>query len=92
MTASFDVWVHIFQYWDNAGGGLFYGYKTIVKNYKKSSALGPVSKYWLWLSFISKEDYELEMNFYETEMKSKSYHTFNNKVKLFHGNIVVIEE
>ena len=43
-------------------------------------------------SLIGSEDYELDMNFDETEFKRKSDHTSNDKVKLFCGNIVVIEE
>ena len=32
------------------------------------------------------------MNFDETELKSKSDHTYNDKIKLFRENILVIEE
>ena len=32
------------------------------------------------------------MNFYGTEIDSKSYHSSDDKVKLFRENIVVIEE
>ena len=41
---------------------------------------------------ILSEDYELDNKFDETELENISDHTSNNKVKLFHENIVVIEE
>ena len=32
------------------------------------------------------------MRIYETELKKKSYHSSNDKVKIFRENIIVIEE
>ena len=40
-----------------------------VEKYKKFSTPVPVPKYWLGFSFISSEYYELDMNFYESELK-----------------------
>ena len=51
----------------------------------------PVPEHCLEYSFVRSKFYELDMNFDEIELKSKSYHTFDYKVKLFHGYIVVIE-
>ena len=65
---------------------------TFFANYKKMSTPGPVPKNWLGFSYINSEDYELDMNFDETEFKRKSDHTSNNKVKSFRETIVVIEE
>ena len=42
---------------------------------------GPEPKYWLGFSYIHSEDKYLDMNFHETEMKSKSDHSPKNKVK-----------
>ena len=38
------------------------------------------------------KDYKFDMNFDETDMKRKLDHSSNDKVKLFHGSIVFIEE
>ena len=45
--------------------------KTFVENHKKKSTPGPNKKYWLGFSYISSEDYELDLNFDETETKGK---------------------
>ena len=60
--------------------------------YSKISTIGPVPKHWIVCYYIPWEDYELDLNFDETEMKKQSDHTSNDKVKLFYKNIVVIEE
>ena len=66
--------------------------KIAVTNYKKILTPGPVPKYWLEFSYIHSEDYELDQNSDDTELKKQSDHTFNNKVKLFREIIVVVEE
>ena len=57
--------------------------KIFFENSKKMSTPGPVSKHWLGFSFIRSEYYELDMKFYETELKIKSDHISNDEVKLF---------
>ena len=64
--------------------------KKFVKNYKKMSTPGAVPKHWLWFSYIRSEDYELDLNLYVTEMKRKTDQSSEDRVKLFHKNIVVI--
>ena len=54
------------------------------------STAGPVPKNSLIFSFKRSKDFELDLNFDETEIKTKSDHTSNYKVKSFHENIVVI--
>ena len=54
------------------------------------STPGPGPKYWIGFSYIRSKDYELYLNFDGTEMKSKPYHSFDDKVKLFPGNFEVI--
>ena len=56
------------------------------------SNLGTDLKSWLGFSYICSEDYELYLNFDETELKMKSDNSSNNKVKSFQGIIGVIEE
>ena len=55
------------------------------------SISGPVPKNWLRFSYIGSEDYELIWTLMVHNNK-KSDHTSNDEVKLFCGNIVVIEE
>ena len=64
--------------------------KTFVANYKKISTPWPVPRLFLGFSFIPLEGYDLDLNFDETKMKRKSYHSSKDKVKLFHASIVVI--
>ena len=66
--------------------------ETFVANYKIISTPVPVPKHCLGFSYIRSEDYELDHNFDVKEMKSKSDHTFKDKVRSFCENIVVIEE
>ena len=40
--------------------------KTFVVNYKKTSNPGTAPKHWLVFSYIRSEDYELDMNCYDT--------------------------
>ena len=42
--------------------------------------------------YIRSENYELDLNFNETELKKISDHKSNDKVKFFCENIVVLEE
>ena len=63
--------------------------KTIVENYKKISTTGLVPKHWHRFSYIHSENYEIDLYFDETEMKIKSDHFSDNKVKLFCENIAV---
>ena len=72
--------------------GYFPATKTFVENHNEMWTPGPFPKHWLVFSYIRSEDYELDLNLDETEMKKKSDHTSNNKVKLFQVNIVVLEE
>ena len=77
---------------NNGRGGIFPAKNIFVADFKKISTPVTVPKHWLGSSFIPLEYYELDMNFDETEMKIKSDHSSNDKVKLSHKNIVVIEE
>ena len=45
---------------------------TFVENYNRISTSGPVPKHWLGLSYIILEEYVLDINFDETDMKIKS--------------------
>ena len=56
------------------------------------STTGPVPKHCLGFSFIRSYYHELDVNFDERELKSKSYHISNIRVQLFCKNIVVIQE
>ena len=56
------------------------------------STPGPVLKHWLGFSYIHSKYYMLDLSFDETEMKIKSDHSSENKVKSCFKNIVVIEE
>ena len=66
--------------------------KTFISNDKKISTPGPISKHWIRFCHISSEYYDLDLNFDETEKKNKSDHSPKDKGKLFHENIVVIQE
>ena len=66
--------------------------KDSFSNYKKKATPGPVPKHWHLFSFVHLKYYELDLKFDETEIKSKSDHSSNNRVKLFCQNIVFIEE
>ena len=55
------------------------------------STIGSAPKNWLGFSYISSEYYELDLNFYEREMKTKAEKS-PNKNKSLHKNVVVIEE
>ena len=46
--------------------------KTFVEKCKKMSTPELVPKYWLGFSYIRSEDYELDINFDETEFKNES--------------------
>ena len=59
---------------------------------QETSTPWPVPKNWLVLSYINSKDYELDLKFDETEMKSKSENWPNNKVKNFCNGIVVMGE
>ena len=50
-----------------------------------------VPKYSLVFSYIRSEGYELDMNLDKVETKRKPDYTSEDKVKIFHNNIVVIE-
>ena len=58
-----------------------------MKNIKKWT-LGPVPKRWIGFSYIHSKYYNLDQNFDETEIKRKSDHSSNDKVKQFSENIV----
>ena len=66
--------------------------KTYIKNQKKISTPVSVPKHWLGFSYIRLEYYELDMIFDSTELKNKTDHSLNDKVKYFCDNILVIEE
>ena len=66
--------------------------QKMVTDYKKMSTIGQVPKNWIWFSYIRSEYYELDLHFDVTEMERKPDHLFNDKVKLFHENIVVIKK
>ena len=66
--------------------------KTFIENYNKMSTPRPVSKHCLGFIFIQSYYHQLDMNFDETKLISKSYHTSNIKVQLFCKNNVVIKE
>ena len=51
----------------------FLNTKTFVDNYKIISTPGPFLKHWLGFNYICSEDYGLDKNFDETDMKSQSY-------------------
>ena len=61
--------------------------KTSAENYKKFSTPRPVPKHCLGFSYKRWEYYELDLKFDETEMKSKSDSSYNDKVELFHKNM-----
>ena len=42
---------------------------TFAEKYKNMSTPGPFPKHWLGFSYIRSEDYELYLNFDETELK-----------------------
>ena len=48
--------------------------KFFVENYMQIPTPGKVPKYWIKFSYIGLEDYELDLNFNETEMNMKWYH------------------
>ena len=57
--------------------------KKIVMRYKKISTTRPVPKHWLRFSYIRSEDYELDQNLDDTELKNQPDNTSNDKVKYF---------
>ena len=90
-----QVYMYDFKYIDNktmADEDYFPYTKSFPENYNKLSNPVPVPKHWLGFSYIFSEDYELGMNFDETEMKSKSDRSVNDKIKPFFENNVAIEE
>ena len=54
--------------------------KTFVVNYQKMSTKGQAPKYWLVSSYIRSEDYDLDHNFDDTEIKNQSENLSKNKV------------
>ena len=46
--------------------------KIIVVNYKKNSTPGPIPTHWLGFSYIRSENYKLDQNFDDTELKKQS--------------------
>ena len=48
--------------------------KTSADNYKNNSTTGTVPKHWLVFSCIHSEEYELYVNFDETELEKQLYY------------------
>ena len=67
-------------------------YFPATRTFKKISTPGPVPNNWPVFSYIRSDNYQLDLNFDETETKIQSYHTSKDKVKLFCENILFIEE
>ena len=90
-----QVYMHVFVYVDPQTmpvGDHFTATKTFVLNYKKMSTPGLVPKNWMGFSYIRLEDYQLDQNFDDTELKKQSENTSNDKVKYFCETVVVLEE
>ena len=90
-----QVYMYDFMYVDReamAEEEYFSDTKTVVENYKNMSTPGPVTIFLLRFGYIHPEYHELDLNFYVTEIKEKSYHTSNDKVKSFYEKHVVVEE
>ena len=57
--------------------------KTFAVKYKEISTKGPVPKDYLGFSYIHSEDYDIDKNFDDTQLKNLSENTSNNKVIFF---------
>ena len=67
-----QIYMYDFMYVDTqtmTAEDYFNATKEFVVNRKKISTTGPVTKHWMEFIYISSEDYELDQNFDDTELK-----------------------